>query len=784
MTGHQTARPSARADEAYRPRLLDEADPGDARVLAALRAEPGTVFRDLRAELRAEFAGLAAPPELPEGPEADRFVHYPWRRAVLGLPGPLLLRAVRLDRNRDKLTREEQARLARQTVGVVGQSVGHGVAHTLALEGTCGRLVLADFDAMELTNLNRVPGTLFDVGVNKAVVTARRIAELDPYLPVEILSGGVTAENVDAFLAELSIVVEECDSLDVKLAVREGARRHRLPLVMETSDRGLLDVERFDLEPERPPFHGFLGDTTTEQLRGLSTREKAPFVARILDAGGLSARMAASLVEIDHTLSSWPQLGGEVQLGGALVAAAVRRIGLGLPLPSGRTRADVESALDDLASPPGVGTPGVGTPGVGTPGAEPSDGEPSGVGPSAVEPSDADATAAPGGRPEPAAGETGAAGLAAVLACAQRAPSGGNAQPWRLAHDGATVTIALDAGPERTSAMDVGRRGSALAVGAALYNARAAAAAHGLLGGSELLTAGTDAAPESPDRPAPLTAVLRLGSGADPELAADHPALLARHTNRHLGTGQPLASGTLAELADTALAAGARLRAVTARPALEEAATLLAGSDRVRYLTPRTHREMIAELRWPGEDPRTGIELRTLELAPDEAAAVEIGRRADVMARVRAVGGGASLGDYTRDRVLSSSAVVAVTFPVPPPAPGPGAPTPADGPPPPAPAAELLAYAGAGEALQRVWIGAERLGLAVQPVSPVFLFARTPAELHALSPEFTDTLAALQRRFLALLDVPEGEAVALVLRLSHAPAATARSLRLPALPAR
>jgi hypothetical protein len=31
---------------------------------------------------------------------------------------------------------------------------------------------------------------------------------------------------------------------------------------METSDRGVLDVERFDLEPDRPIFHGLLPGCT------------------------------------------------------------------------------------------------------------------------------------------------------------------------------------------------------------------------------------------------------------------------------------------------------------------------------------------------------------------------------------------------------------------------------------------------------------------------------------------------------------------------------------------
>ncbi|SUA73376.1 thiazole biosynthesis adenylyltransferase ThiF [Nocardia otitidiscaviarum] len=700
------------AAEQYRPLFFDESDPANAADLARLRADPAVVFRDLRGLLHTEFGGLADRPTRVEPADCDRWVYYPWRGLVLGLPGPETMRTIRLDRNRNKITRGEQEILARQKIGIVGQSVGHSIAHVLVMEGTCCELRLADFDAVELSNLNRLPGSLFDIGLNKAVVAARRVAELDPYLPVQVFTGGIDSDNVDVFLDGLSLVVEECDSLDIKLVVREAARRHAIPVIMDTSDRGLLDVERFDLEPSRSPFHGLLGDTRAADLRGLSNRDKAPHVVRILDAAGFSVSMAASLVEVGETISSWPQLGGDVHLGAAIAAAAVRRIGVGGKLPSGRTRVDLESCLDAIVEP--------------------------------VPPGDA-----AWADDEPQSKQR--SGVAAVLVAAQRAPSGGNAQPWTLRRTVDGVEIAL--APQRSTAMDIGYRGSALAVGAALYNARVAAASAGLLGSSRLLT----------DGPVPLTAVLALGDGSDPALARDYPAILDRHTNRHFGTGAALDADVLAGIAGVAEAAGGSLRWAATRPAVTAAADLLGAADRCRYLTPRMHEEMFAELRGTGDDLRTGLDLRSMEFAPYEAATIDLVRRADVMARVRAFDGGAALGSYTRDRVLSSSAVVAVTCCMP-------APDDRD---------ELAGYARAGEVVQRVWIEAERYGLAVQPVSPVFLFARRPAELSTVSPEFADTLTSLQGRFLDLLEVPEHETMALVLRLSYAADATVRSRRLP-----
>jgi len=51
-----------------------------------------------------------------------------------------------------------------------------------------------------------------------------------------------------SFLMDSTSVIEECDSLDMKFLVREAARDRQIPVIMETSDRGVLDVERFDLE--------------------------------------------------------------------------------------------------------------------------------------------------------------------------------------------------------------------------------------------------------------------------------------------------------------------------------------------------------------------------------------------------------------------------------------------------------------------------------------------------------------------------------------------------------
>jgi hypothetical protein len=70
-------------------------------------------------------------------------------------------------------------------------------------------------------------------------------------------------------------------------------------------------------------------------------------VAPILGVETLSDRCAASMREIGETLTTWPQLGSEILLGGATVSAAVRLLILGMPLTSGRYYVDLAALLSD-----------------------------------------------------------------------------------------------------------------------------------------------------------------------------------------------------------------------------------------------------------------------------------------------------------------------------------------------------------------------------------------------------------------------------------------------------
>ena len=133
--------------------------------------------------------------------------------------------------------------------------------------------------------------------MSKVVIAARQIAEVDPYADVRVFHDGIAAENAEEFLASdppVDVLVEECDAFAIKLLLREHARARGVPVLMETSDRGMLDVERFDTEPGRPVLHGLVGELRSGDLERLAPEQQVGAMLPMVGANGLSCRLAAS----------------------------------------------------------------------------------------------------------------------------------------------------------------------------------------------------------------------------------------------------------------------------------------------------------------------------------------------------------------------------------------------------------------------------------------------------------------------------------------------------------
>src|SRR5690606_39128249 len=132
-----------------------------------------------------------------------------------------------------------------------------------------------------------------------------------------------------------------------------------IPVVMDTNDRGMLDIERFDLEPERPILHGRIPEleamSTAElidKLENLSLQEKIYFLSQIIGIENVSDAMKLSLSQMNKSIVGWPQLASAVTLGGAMVTDACRKILLQQSSESGRYFVDFDTLIAQHAQQP------------------------------------------------------------------------------------------------------------------------------------------------------------------------------------------------------------------------------------------------------------------------------------------------------------------------------------------------------------------------------------------------------------------------------------------------
>jgi hypothetical protein len=271
------------------------------------------------------------------------WVYYPWRNTVIHLLDEEPFIEVRTNRNMLKITSDEQKVLRSKIVGIIGMSVGSGAALAIALERGAGELRIADMDTLDLSNLNRIRSSVLNLGLPKTAIVAREIAEIDPYIKVRVFDCGITEDNIDQFFDDggrIDLLVELCDSIGMKLRSRMHAKKRGIPVVMETSDNGVLDIERFDLNPALELLHGRFTDSEVENLLGADSWTP-DITAKFIAVDELSSRMKLSFTEIGKSISRWPQLGSEVTMGAGVVASVSRLILLGDEKLYGRKYLDI-----------------------------------------------------------------------------------------------------------------------------------------------------------------------------------------------------------------------------------------------------------------------------------------------------------------------------------------------------------------------------------------------------------------------------------------------------------
>ncbi|WP_256004454.1 Rv1355c family protein [Pedobacter deserti] len=664
------------------------------------------------------------------------WVYYPWLGKVVHILDEQEYITVRTNRNKHKITQEEQDRLAEKKIGVIGLSVGQSVSLTLAIERGFGELRIADFDTLDLTNLNRIRCGVHNVNLKKTVIVAREIAEIDPFLKVVPFHEGITENNLEEFLAgngKLNLLIDECDSIDIKINCRVKAREMGIPVVMEASDRGTIDIERFDLEPERPILHGSVAHLDISRVKDLKTsEEKLPYMVPISGLETLSPRMKASAIEIMQTITTWPQLSSAVTYGGGITADLSRKILLDSLHVSGRFFIDIDELISD---PP-----------------KERELQQQATPPLTVDDMDrmSASSSVPDGEP------LGSEELELMVTAAGLAPSGGNSQPWKWHYKNNILHLFFDKSCS-DAFLDFNDTSSMISLGAAIENLLLTAEKERLEVIWEYASSGF------PTHVASFR--FKKNKEAPSELSLKLAAQIGnRHTNRKNSSRVLMAPEEMHHLSKVVTdVPGAEIEWVFDVKRQQQIGEIVAETDLMRFFTPEAHWDFIhREMRWTPEEVESrkdGIGVHTLDLGMNDLIGLRLLKDPQAIDFLKKINGGTVFKKVSVTQMATASAIGLVTMPT----------------------IANQNFLEGGRAVERLWLAASAYGYQMHPLSVplAFFYRNIHGKGAGLDRDTSAHLTELRRKFCQIFDTNDEKAEIFLFRLFKASDSEMRTIRKP-----
>ncbi len=176
-------------------------------------------------------------------------------------------------------------------IGIAGLGgLGSNIAAALARSGA-GHLTLADFDVIELSNINRQLYTPADIGRKKTEALTEILHGIAPFCEIDAHFVRVTADNCAELFGDCGIIIEAFDKPDQK-AMLVNAVMERLPGKHLISGIGMAGFGRANAIRTRRVTDKLTicGDETTDVADGVGLT-----ASRVMICAG---HMAARAVEI------------------------------------------------------------------------------------------------------------------------------------------------------------------------------------------------------------------------------------------------------------------------------------------------------------------------------------------------------------------------------------------------------------------------------------------------------------------------------------------------------
>ena len=156
-------------------------------------------------------------------------------------------------------------RFSSATVAVCGLGgLGSNIAITLARAGI-GKLILTDFDRVDITNLHRQQYKADQIGFFKTDALADNLSEIAPYTEIQTVTSKITEENLAYLLKDADVVCEAFDNAEAKAMLVNGVLE-QLPQCYLVAASGMAGMDTPNtIQTRKVMKHFYLcGDETND----------------------------------------------------------------------------------------------------------------------------------------------------------------------------------------------------------------------------------------------------------------------------------------------------------------------------------------------------------------------------------------------------------------------------------------------------------------------------------------------------------------------------------------
>ncbi len=181
-------------------------------------------------------------------------------------------------------------KLKKATVGIAGLGgLGSNIAVALSRIGV-GRLILADFDVVEPSNLNRQQFFMDQLGYPKTEALENTLKRINPYNEIKTFNVKISNENVKDIFKGCDLVIEAFDVAECKVMLIKELTGSNMIVIAASGMAGIGDNDSI-ITRKINDFLYIVGDFKNEAVPG-----RGLMAPRVMIAAAKQANLAVEII--------------------------------------------------------------------------------------------------------------------------------------------------------------------------------------------------------------------------------------------------------------------------------------------------------------------------------------------------------------------------------------------------------------------------------------------------------------------------------------------------------